>query len=355
MSAPDRRGLLEVLQHHGVFDATRMAGLEHCLPPPWWLALLQGIAAWIASLLIISSFFAPLLLLGEGPLGRGVAGTVLLAVAVWLFGRASLFTGQMALALSLAGQALVVSVMFDGLGAFAGQPRPIAAVGLLVAAGMMVPYSTVLHRTVCALLVAGNAAILIGPGDPLVIYALFLATVAVGLWLWRSAWAAWSRAAVLKAWAHALTLMSLVSAWFVAVEPSLGAMLLPGQLTNAGPPAPALYPAGVAVLLLLTVAWLSRGAPSTQRAAAIGAAAIYVLAAWNAPGLVVSAAILLAVFHACHRPWIALSLLAALVYLGRFYYGLESTLLVKSAALAATGVVLLGLQFGLRRWQGRYA
>lgn len=351
MSSDGRRGLLEALQHHGVFDATRMAGLEHCLPPPWWLALLQGIAAWIASLLIISSFFAPLMLLGDGPLGRGVAGALLLAVAVWLFGRASLFTGQMALAFSLAGQALVVSVVFDGFGAFADQPRTIAVVGLVVSTGMMVPYSTVLHRTVCALLMLGHAVVLVGPGDPLVIYALALATAAVALWLWRSAWAARPRAALFKACAHALTLMALVSAWFVAVEPSLGAALLPGRAASQVP-TQALYPAGVAVLLLLTVAWLSRGVSSARRAASIGAAAVYALAAWNAPGLVVSAAILLAVFHACHRPWIVLSLLAALVYLGRFYYALESTLLVKSAALAATGLVLLGLQFGLRRWQG---
>lgn len=355
MSAHGQSELLDKLQHAGVFDAVRLAGLEHCFPPPWWLAVLQGIAAWIASLLIISSFFAPLILLGEGPLGRGVGGVVLLGVAIWLFGRNSRFTGQMGLAFSLAGQALLVSVVFDGFGASAEQLRVIAAIGLLVAAGMMVPSSTVLHRTVCALLVLGHGGVLVGSGNALAGYALVLTAAAAGCWLLRSRWAASPHAGLIKACAHALTLTSLLAAWIVAVDPALAAALSPGGPATGRPPAPALYPLGVGIILLATIAWLSRGMPPAQRAAGIGAGAIYALAAWSAPGLVVSGAILLAVFHACHRPWIALSLVAAIVYLGRFYYSLETTLLLKSGALAATGLVLLGLHFGLRRWRRRQA
>lgn len=343
--------MLTTLQHHGVFDAVRMAGLEHCAPPPWWLAVLQGIAAWIASLLIISSFFAPLMLLGEGPLVRGVGGVVLVGGAVWLFARDSLFTGQMGLAFSLAGQALLVSVVFDGFDAFATRPRVIAAVGLAIAVGMLVPASTVLHRTVCALLALGYGAVLVGPGDALAIYALVLTAAAAACWLLRRAWAASPRAALIKALAHALTLAALVAGWIVAVDPSFGALLSPGTSTATLPTAAFVYPLGAGIVLLATIAWLVRGLPPAQAAAGIGAGAIYALTAWNAPGLAVSGALLLAVFHACHRPWIALTLLAAIVYLGRFYYSLEATLLVKSGALAATGLVLLGLQFGLRRWR----
>jgi uncharacterized membrane protein len=51
---------------------------------------------------------------------------------------------------------------------------------------------------------------------------------------------------------------------------------------------------------------------------------------------------------------VGLALLAIAWYLSWFYYSLETTLLVKSGALAATGLVLLAVAFALRRW-GRAA
>jgi len=60
--------------------------------------LLQTLAAWVASLLILSSFMLPLSLLVDHALVRALAGVALCAVAVVLFRRERLFTAQMALA-----------------------------------------------------------------------------------------------------------------------------------------------------------------------------------------------------------------------------------------------------------------
>lgn len=335
-------GLLDRLVGLGVLEAERAAVLAAAVPTPWWLAALQGIAAWVASFLIISSFFAPLLLLGEGPLGRGVAGAGLLGAALWLFRRGHPFTAQMGLAFSLAGQALVVGAFagdFDGSVSF----RWLSLAGLLVATGMFLAPATQLHRVFCALLMAGHLGILIGPGNPLALYGFALAALAVGAWLARRQWAP-GQAQRIKALVHAATLAALVIAVLVGTAASRTLM---SHADGAQSPDPVVYPAGISLVLLVAVGWLARNGTSAFRLVSLGAAVLFVVAAWRAPGLIASAAVLLAVFHACHRAWAALALLAALLYLGEFYYSLHATLLVKSGALAATGLLLLGLRHAL--------
>ena len=107
--APATAQAVEVLRAQGVVDDGQRDRLLSAAQVPWWLMLLQTLAAWVASLLILSSFMLPLSLLVDHALVRALAGVALCAVAVVLFRRERLFTAQMALAFSLAGQALVVS------------------------------------------------------------------------------------------------------------------------------------------------------------------------------------------------------------------------------------------------------
>ena len=71
------------------------------------------------------------------------------------------------------------------------------------------------------------------------------------------------------------------------------------------------------------------------------------LAAQPAPGLIVAAALFLAGVHAGQRLLAALAVLAGVLYVGEYYYRLETTLLDKSMLLAASGLVLLCLRQGL--------
>jgi hypothetical protein len=345
------RDLIGALVDADVVDIARADELATQAPPPWWLALLQGIAAWVASLMIISSFFAPLLLIGDGAIARVTGGAVLLGVAIWLFGRGHFFTAQMALAFSLAGQGLVIggigSVMDDPFGNY----RVLAAVGAILAAAMMLPPSTPLHRTICGLLICVFAGAMIGPGNGLAIYAAVLLIAATAAWAARPRWVMTEHAAPARALLNAATLAALVAAWLVGVEGTRAA-LIAGLGLAATTQWPALYPTAAGTTLILLVAWLTREAGFAPRAAALAASGAFVLAAGMAPGLIASAAVLLAVFQACHRVWIALALLAAVVYLSEFYYSLHISLLAKSGTLALTGLVLLALWYSLRRWQG---
>jgi hypothetical protein len=183
---------------------------------------------------------------------------------------------------------------------------------------------------------------LVGSGNPMLAYAVLLTGGATAGWLTRERWVARPWAGQLAAGVHAATLSALVAAWGVGSE---------FMREIAQPAIPLIYQGGVALALTAAAAWLTRGVEASLRFTVLAGAVLLSAAAWKAPGLVASAAILLAVFHACHRPWSVLALLATAFYLGDFYYSLEATLLVKSGALAATGLVLLALRFALRRWQ----
>lgn len=350
MTAVSQADFLQRLVGLGVLEAERAGELTAQAPAPWWLAALQGLAAWVAALLIMSSFFAPLMFIGEGPVGRGIAGAVLLGAALWLFRRGHAFTSQMALAFSLAGQALIVSAFAGELDASVSL-RMLSLVGLLVATGMFVAPATQLHRVACALLMTGHLGHLIGPGNSLALYAVMLAALAVGAWLVRRRWAP-GQAQRIKALVHAATLSALAIAVIVGTA-ATREIAIGTDATRALNPM--IYPAGISLVFLAAAAWLTRVGTGAFRLVSLGAALLIVVTAWRAPGLIASAAVLLAVFHAAHRAWVVLALLAALLYLGEFYYSLHATLLVKSGALAATGLVLLGLRYGIRLWGRAWA
>ena len=338
-----RADLIERLEAAGVIVAPRAKELRGHLPPPSWLLFLQGGAAWIASLFLMASFAAPLLLMifGEGPMGRGIYGLLLLGAAVWLFSRRKVFTDQMGLAFSMAGQAMCVTA-FAGVfeyGEF--HARRMAAVALLLAVLMSVPRSPQVHRIVCALVVWCSLGVLIGSGNPLLVFAVALTAVAVAAWLQRDRWVTLRWAPTLAAAAHAATLGALVSAWGVGNE-------FAQAITQ--PVFPWIYKVGVGMVLVGATGWLTRETPTPMRLVVLAGSALFAAAAWNAPGLVASVAVLVAAFHAAQRTWTGLALLALAWYLSEFYYSLEATLLVKSGALAATGLVLLAVALALRRW-----
>lgn len=345
------------LAARGVVDAARAAELAENVATPWWLTVLMAVAAWFASLLLVSTFFAPLFLagFGTGSVARGIGGTMLLAVAIWLFGRGKSFTDQMGLAFSLAGQALLVSAFANVLDPSVTGYDALWTMGLLIAVAMMLAPSTPTHRTLCALLAYAHLGALIGFGNGLSPYAVALAAGAVAAWLGRNRWGDLPAALPVKPIAHALTLSALVCAWLVGVDAARDTLLLLARQEEGGRVLHWVYPVGTSMVFLAAVGWLGREAPAAFRGVVFGGAALFVVAAWHAPGLITSAAILLAVFHACHRTWSLLALLAALLYLGELYYSLQATLLIKSAALAVTGLVLLGLRFMLGRWQERAA
>lgn len=324
---------------------------------PWWLSALQTVAAWVASLLILSSFMLPLALAGDHALLQAFAGAALCGVAIALFRRERLFAAQMALAFSLAGQALVVSATGSGWGAFFDSGRQWSAVGLVVAAVMTWSRTSRLHRSLCALLMAFHGASLIGVGAGLEVFAAALAALVVALWLTRSRWAGAGQGALIAALARGGTLAALVLPGFIRLEGDLQAsdawriVLWSGGLDGADGVFAlriGLLSFGAGVLFVLLVARLIANADPRRRALTIAAGTALALLSQPAPGLLVAASLFLACFHSGHRGFAALALIAAVAYVGDYYYRLDSSLLLKSGLMAVSGLLLLALRHLLR-------
>ena len=308
--------------------------------------LLQTLAAWVASLLILSSFMLPLSLLVDHALVRALAGVALCAVAVVLFRRERLFTAQMALAFSLAGQALVVSATGSGWGAFFDGGRLWAATGLVVAAAMMWPRSSSLHRSLCALLIAFHAGALIGDRTGLAVYGAGLAAAVAVLWLSRPQWAGSRHGARLAAFARGGAVAALVLPAIVGVA---GGDVWRFVLAGGSPFAPQAdaMSIGAGLVFVAVVTHITTTGEARTRLAALAAALVLAIVSQPAPGLLFASSLALACFRGGHRGFAALALAVAVAYVGEYYYRLDTTLLVKSALMAISGVVLLALRHAL--------
>lgn len=344
------RALADRLLDLGIVEPARHAHLVGAQATPWWLAIMLAVAAWIAALIIMGSFFGPLLALGDGPATRALGGAVLLAAALWLFRRPGAFFEQMALAFSLAGQGLLASAVLDGDAGWLHASDSLALTLLVIASALLVPRTSSAHRSVCVLIILACLGYLIGWGTGLALYGVVLAGVAVSLWLSRAVWAGHALAGHLKPLAHGSTFAALCLAPYGGAYLGEVEATLLGQARSAV--LPLLYAAGASLVLLAASAWLVRGAAPARRFFYVAAALAFGLAAYRTPGLIVAAALLLATFQAGHRAWAGLTLLCAFLYLGELYYNLEATLLTKSLALMATGALLLAGRFWLHRLEG---
>ncbi len=336
------KSLADDLLERGVITAERRDALAAAPATPWWLAVLLALAAWVASLVIMGSFFGPLLAMGDGPATRGVGGLVLLGGALALFRMPGPFLQQMALAFSLAGQGLLASAVLGDSG-WLNEGRSMALSLLLISLAMLAPRSSSGHRVVCVLIALSCLGYLIGQGSGLVLFGGSLAALASGLWLSRARWAGHAAAGHLKPLAHGASLAALLLAAYGS--PSLDLLLGRGDGTPSG----LLYGILAGGVLLATTGWLSREAPGGRRLLLLVLALAFALTAHRAPGLLVAGALLLASFQAGHRAWVGLSLLGAALYLGELYFSLHMTLLAKSLALMGSGALLLAARLVLAR------
>lgn len=353
MNKAELTALIDQIEQPGHLTQAQRERLLAGVDSPWWLSVLLGLAAWVASLFLISSLLGPSMLFLEGPLAMGLAGLLLLVGGLWLFGRPGVVREQMGLAFALAGQGLLVYVLADSIGSTVPLRSAASFCLPLSAALLLVPGSLLYHR-LCSLLVLASIAVLLQSGPGLALFGLLLAGAATISWLRRSRWAAGRQASRLRALTDAATLMALLLALYG--HQSLLAAMTGQMFVAAAPPAVwLLIYAGPGLLLLVTLGWLLRGQSVGTRSAALLAAGLLLLLTYQAPGLLISAALGLAVFHASSRSWSVVVPAFSLFYLGEFYYSLHLSLLHKSLLLCASGLVLLGIRQGLLRLSWRQA
>jgi hypothetical protein len=336
-----------------LWERLASAGITHGPLPadtgdrsPWYVRAMLGIAAWLAAIFLLVFLGLVLSDVLRHATAAIVIGAVICSAAIVMLriAGANIFVVQLAVAASLAGQGLIAFGLLEQWSDWldAGPWIAIAAIEIVLIA-LARDY---LHRVLSTLVAAVAVCLALRAIGwmtlaPALLAAAFVATQGNDV---RSL----ARSAVWSPVATGLVLAMLLYFPFTAVWYESGFMRstqiadLPPWLGAAA--LALVFVAAIARLLAdASVAWTSR-----PGIAALLAGVVVALVAWPIPGIIIALLVLLLAFAASQRVLMGMAILALLYALGHYYYSLQSPLLVKAAALFATGVVLMGARFLVR-------
>jgi hypothetical protein len=349
MNAGDRTALWDRLIAAGL--ATGDAPASEDAEVPWYVRTMIGVAGWIAAAFLLGFVGVALAFVTKSGPASVTFGLLLCGAAIaalWTLSRHEFFA-QFALAVSLAGQALVVAGLFLII------PHHDASVYVAIAAfetalALLAPTSV--HRAWSAFAAA---------------LAFFLA-----LHEWRATaiFPAVAAAAFVALQAAETRLVANAGLWratsagvalaMLAIVPASSVLDMAWLSGRPDPPAPPEWAASGALLAGIvctgTMAWLlaKNAVALTSRAgiATVGGSIALAVAAWPVPGVIVGVLVAVVSFAAGRVAMTGLGLVAVAAALSFYYYSLEAPLLTKALSLLAVGAVLFALRFVLRHWSG---
>ena len=320
---------------------------------PWPVRLMLGVAGWIGALFLLGFALVAFTILGNSA-GAAIPAGAICCFAAYLIFRTlprNEFIAQFGFALSIAGQSLIVIGLFNLNGSSRGAATATFLVMAAIEAALAVFVPNYVHRAFTAL--AANVF-------------LFLASLLFGGPVLPALVAA---AGVVVVWLHTAPDAKRASFWepigygfAIALLHFDGAMLFGDDLlrllwSRSVPLPPYLIWAAQAVTsaLFFYVAWQLRERAGVKLNSPGGivvtaGAIVVTLCGLGAPGISAAILVLVLGFANSNRVLMGLGLIAFGFYLSHFYYQLDTTLLVKSMILAATGVVILGLWWAIERY-----
>jgi hypothetical protein len=317
---------------------------------PWFVRVMLGVAGWIGAVFLLLFIGIGMSFIIKTPGVAFVAGAVACAAAAVLFHKfpEGDFAGQFGLAVSMAGQALMLFGIADGLGS-----KQIAVVGMAMAviqAALFRLLPNHVHRVWSA--ATGTCAAALALADMgLVAFAPVLVLVAF-TWVWLREFD-FAKGDLVRAGGYGLAIAAVVVA-VMHGEASMAWILDQRRLPLGGVAGVWLGNALTSAALLWAVVQLlaREDVPleSAQGKIAFIGAIILAVATLKAPGIGPAAAVLVIGFANGNRVLAGLGILALLAYLSHYYYSLQITLLEKSAVLASTGVALLAARLLVHRY-----
>ncbi len=355
---PSLRNVVSQLQAEGVLpvDAESLARAALATRPdfatgmPWFVRVLTGFGAWLASLFLLT-FLSLAVVVGE-EVGAIILGLLLTGGAAFLrrLGN-NVFLTQLALSLGLAGQGLFIG----GVGMLTDSGEAAALATVLVQAVLVFLYPDAIQRFLSSLFASLALLILLrlwGLGLVVDVTLVGLTVLAHLLFLQQSRLQAgrWGELVMPAAFGLVTTLFSalLLRTWFHEFYKDLfrhgSAELPPGVLTL-----------GLAVVTLYS-AWRVLEEVGVEAGGAAGvttfaALALLALLTLQTPGVIAAAGVLLLGFHRRSVVLLGMAVVFILTFGVSYYYDLQLTLLAKSLALLGSGLLLLGLRFfTLRRF-----
>ncbi|MDH4163789.1 MAG: DUF4401 domain-containing protein [Nitrospirota bacterium] len=323
------------------------AGEQHS---PWFVRVMLGFAGWIGALFLLGFMGAALSFVMRSGTASLVTGIIVCAGAAVIFRLAQEkdFAVQFGLATSFAGQALFIFGLFETVHWRGGFGYVSVAVFEAVLAAVV---ANEIHRAATAFAAAVSLSLALWwYGVPSLAPAFITVAFAV-IWLSEFSWA--DRGSVLRPVGYSLVLAALYCN---------GALLMHGYswMPGRGISSPMLSRLSswtgslVAIsVFLYTVYHLARregfGIKDRPAQAALLAVTVIALTSFKAPGIAAGLVVVLLGYANANRVLTGLGLFSLIAYLSLYYYQLQTTLLVKSLSLIATGLVLLTARFALNR------
>ena len=321
----DPRALLDALalpQPDEIADSDA-APLER----PWYIGLLLGASGWVAGILllvVIGVLFQP-----NSTPALLFSGAVLIAAAWGLYtaDKTGAFTGQLALALSIAGQVLLVIGMSKNFSSI-GQPA-LAAFAVQLALIFIMPNA--LHRSLSAFFACAALGVAVRYGlfvEPFPRHSNTLpADTAPTLAYALAGWAiAWLPIAALVYWLTRDEASWMARGWQTTVRPALTGLVV------------ALAFATLVSHPFEMFSWSGR--ELTNRG---------FLALWPLLSAVAAIGAIAAGFALRSRALMGIAIVGALLHISHFYYALGTGLLTKSFIMLLMGAAALAAAMLLKR------
>jgi len=312
---------------------------------PWYVRTLLGFSGWLAALFMLLFIGAALSFVFRSNGAAFISGVALLGGAYAMLRKpGGDFMEQLALATSLAGQGLVVYVIFRTSG-WSGSSSwfQIALLHVLLA-GLMPNF---IHRVFSAFFAAFSIQYaLVYLGAPYLFGGLLMIPVAF-IWLNELEYPAFLQP--MRAIGYGLVI-GLINIKGSALFGSRHWWMHYRERADWVQP---WMDEAVAGAVILVVVWQLlrryKVPPTGLTAIASFAAAIIAFgASLEANGISVGVLIMLLGFAGGNRILLGLGIASVLFFVSSYYYMTDTTLLVKSYTMAATGAVLLGLRWSMR-------
>lgn len=303
------------------------------LSRPWYISLLLNASGWIAGLFLL--FFVGILFQPKTPEGFFFSGLFCLSAAFGLFAvdKRGDFVAQLALALSVAGQVLMVITMFDGK---FGSTLSLWLI-FFMQAGLVIIMPNALHRGLsaffaCIALSMAMRLSLFGQESTHSFgFSTFTQTVAPTLSYALLTWAAtWLPIAALI-W----TLIRTEAHWMAHQRQALVRPALSGLIVGLAFATMASHPFELFDM-------------RRQHFEDTG-----YLALWPFLSALLAAGAIAAGFALRSRALMGIAFVGALIHISHFYYALGTSLLSKSVLMVVMGILFIGVAVMLKRGAAR--
>jgi hypothetical protein len=317
---------------------------------PWFVRVMLGFAGWIGALFMLGFVGTALSFVIRSGTASLVAGGLICAGAAVIFrvSQGKDFAVQFGLATSFAGQALFIFGLMEAFHWRNGFSYLSVTVFEAVLAAIV---ANEIHRAATTFAAAISLSLALWwYGVPYLAPALITAAVAV-LWMQEFTWA--DKGSMLRPIGYSLALAALYCHGTLLMHVYVW---LERGSTNSPALARFSYWSGIlltgSVFLYTVFHLLTRegfGIKDRPTQTALFAAAALAVVSYKAPGIATGLVIVLLGYANANRVLTGLGVFSLIAYLSFYYYQLQATLLVKSASLIATGMVLLIARFVLLR------